>query len=50
MNKIARQIMLIPIIFFIGNRLLNEFADEIRPNRLNRTWYGLPYIGRTYIK
>lgn len=36
------------IALFVGLRLQNEILDEIKPNRLNSTWYGLPYIGRSY--
>lgn len=36
------------IMLLVGMRLQNEILDEIKPNRLNSTWYGLPYIGKSY--
>lgn len=32
----------------IGGIIMDIILDEIKPNRLNQKWYGLPYIGPTY--
>ena len=45
-----KEFIMLPIIILIGIRIQNEILDEIKPNRLNSTWYGLPYIGRSYVR
>ncbi len=47
---LAGKILAFFIILKIGNTLQNKVLDEIKPNRLNSKWWGLPYIGRSYLK
>ena len=43
-----KEFIMLPIIILIGIRSQNEILDEVYPNRLNSTWWGWPYIGRSY--
>jgi len=48
--SIFNKIITTLTILWVGNRVQNEILDEIKPNRLNQTWFGLPYIGRSYVE
>lgn len=42
-----KQLLVFGIVFWVGDRVLNQILDEIKPNRLNSKFM-FPYIGRSY--